>query len=199
MLYPETLIEQAQKGDKQAFNRLANTWYPRIYNFAFKYFANDDIAMEVTQKTFITVFQKIHTLENTEKFKSWIYRIATNICHNEQKTLKRRSWFGLFRWSEEDKEEIPLPLADEQHQANPEKYIAEQQNIEILQKALNEINEDQRIVVIMKEYEGLKFNEIAEILGISENTAKARLYYGLNALRKLLESWNLSKEKLYYQ
>jgi RNA polymerase sigma factor (sigma-70 family) len=61
-----------------------------------------------------------------------------------------------------------------------------------------EVNEEQREVVIMKEYEGLKFREIAEILNISENTAKSRMYYGLDALRKVLEKKNINKETIGY-
>jgi len=69
----------------------------------------------------------------------------------------------------------------------------------ILHQALNKINEEQRIVVIMKEYEGFKFREIAEMLQISENTVKARMYYGLNALRKILEKWNINQETVRYE
>jgi RNA polymerase sigma-70 factor (ECF subfamily) len=74
----------------------------------------------------------------------------------------------------------------ERHQ-NPEKQLQQVELSDILQEALMELNEEQREVVIMKEYEGLKFREIAEVLNISENTAKSRMYYGLDGLKKILE------------
>ena len=70
---------------------------------------------------------------------------------------------------------------------------------DILQQALLELNEDQREVVIMKEFEGLKFREIAEVLNISENTVKSRMYYGLDGLKKILESKNITKDTLGYE
>jgi RNA polymerase sigma factor (sigma-70 family) len=70
---------------------------------------------------------------------------------------------------------------------------------DILQGALRELNEEQREVVIMKEYEGLKFREIAEVLNISENTVKSRMYYGLDGLRKILERKNINKETIGYE
>jgi RNA polymerase sigma-70 factor (ECF subfamily) len=70
---------------------------------------------------------------------------------------------------------------------------------DILQKALLELSEEQREVVIMKEYEGLKFREIAEILNISENTVKSRMYYGLDGLKKILEKKNINKNTIGYE
>ncbi len=199
MLYSENLVAQAQQGDKQAFNQLANAWYPRIYNFTYKYFADEELAMEVTQKTFISVYQHFESLQDTEKFKSWIYRIAHNMCHNEHKKNKKTSFLGLFKTNKDNDDEIEyLPISDEQNRSNPSNYVENVENTTLLEKALAKINPDQKAVVIMKEYEGLKFSEIAEILQISESTAKARLYYGLDALRKVFEGWNLSKEQMLY-
>ena len=199
MLYSENLVAQAKQGDKQAFNQLANTWYPRIYNFTYKYFADEELAMEATQKTFISVYQHFESLQDTEKFKPWIYRIAHNMCHNEHKKAKKNTFLGLFKTNKENEDEMEyLPLSDKQNRSNPDNYVENIENSSLLEKALAKINPDQKVVVIMKEYEGLKFSEIAEALQISESTAKARLYYGLDALRKVFEGWNLSKEQMLY-
>jgi RNA polymerase sigma-70 factor (ECF subfamily) len=82
---------------------------------------------------------------------------------------------------------------------NPEKQLQQAELSDILQSALRELNEEQREVVIMKEYEGLKFREIAEVLNISENTVKSRMYYGLDGLRKILERKNINKETIGYE
>ena len=68
-----------------------------------------------------------------------------------------------------------------------------------LSKALAEIPGEQKAVVIMKEYEGMKFREIADLLNLSENTVKSRLYYGLKAMKKILEKWNINIEEVYYE
>ncbi|MCU0436549.1 MAG: RNA polymerase sigma factor [Raineya sp.] len=187
MLYSEQLVAEARAGSEQAFNKLADKWYPVIYNFAYKYFDDEDKAMEATQKTFIAVYQNFTSLQDTSKFKSWIYRIAHNTCHNEHKRTKKKNLFSIFRSNDDDEDVQYIPIVDQHAAANPESAYYMQENAEMVQKALSQINPDQKVVVIMKEFEGMKFTEIAETLQISENTAKARLYYGLQALKKILE------------
>ncbi|HAC25246.1 MAG TPA: RNA polymerase subunit sigma, partial [Cytophagales bacterium] len=82
---------------------------------------------------------------------------------------------------------------------NPEHQLRQAELSDLLQQCLLELSEEQRTVVIMKEYEGFKFREIAEALNISENTAKSRLYYGLDGLKKILEQKNLTKESFGYE
>jgi RNA polymerase sigma-70 factor (ECF subfamily) len=144
--------------------------------------------MEVTQRTFISVYDHLDSLKNAESFKYWIYKIAINQCHEEDRRQKRRNWFSLFRNDEVNKiEEINM---------NPEKEYNQKEMEEVMNRLLKMIPEEQKVVIIMKEYEGLKFREIAETLGISENTAKSRLYYGLNSLKKLLDKKGITLEKL---
>ncbi|MDH4295957.1 MAG: sigma-70 family RNA polymerase sigma factor [Cyclobacteriaceae bacterium] len=81
---------------------------------------------------------------------------------------------------------------------NPERQLQQRELSDVLQGALLELNNEQREVVIMKEYEGLKFREIAEVLNISENTVKSRMYYGLDGLRKILERKKITKETIGY-
>jgi RNA polymerase sigma-70 factor (ECF subfamily) len=82
---------------------------------------------------------------------------------------------------------------------NPESEYRQNELSDILQGALLELSDEQREVVIMKEYEGLKFREIAEALNISENTVKSRMYYGLDGLKKILERKNITKDTLGYE
>ena len=82
---------------------------------------------------------------------------------------------------------------------NPERQLRHSELSDMLQKCLMELSVEQREVVIMKEYEGLKFREIAEALNISENTVKSRMYYGLDGLKKILERKNITKETVGYE
>ena len=82
---------------------------------------------------------------------------------------------------------------------NPERQLQQAELSDLLQKCLLEISDEQREVVIMKEYEGLKFREIAEALNISENTVKSRMYYGLDGLKKILEKKKITKETIGYE
>ena len=94
---------------------------------------------------------------------------------------------------------LPQHPISEDVLANPDQQVQQNDLESILQLALKQIPAEQRIVVIMKEYEGLKFREIADILDEPENTVKSRLYYGLKKLRTLFEQWNIELEALRYE
>lgn len=183
----DSIIEKAKEGDKKALNQIVNNWYPRIYNFAYKYMGSRELADEVAQRTFIKVYQKINVLNNTNSFKSWLYQIALNYCKEEQRKIKNKWTISIFG-KKDNKEFQGFNEKDNSRSSNPEETLFQNELSDLIQKALSEINEVQRLVVIMKEYEGLKFKEIAEALNISENTAKSRLYQGLKALKKKLKN-----------
>lgn len=179
------LIEQVQRGDHGAFNVLVDRWQSRIHRFAFRFFADGDEASEITQKTFIKVYQKLDTLDEPRKFSSWIYRVAKNLCLDELKRAGRRKSSPLDAWMEQ-MEAGPTPA----------KKLETKELGEVLQKAMLTLPDEQRVVIILKEYEGMKFREIAEILEESENTIKSRMYYGLKSLRRVLKKWNIQNEYL---
>jgi RNA polymerase sigma-70 factor (ECF subfamily) len=200
-LMPQTdfLITAARNGDSIALNQLVKQWYKRIYNFAFKYFSDHDQAMDVTQKTFISMSKNLKSLNEDARFKSWLYRIAANYCHEEARRQKSRWIFPFMKIdSNRDKSFIDSRQST-QREADPERALGNSELKVLLKKALAELPEEQRMVVIMKEYEGLKIREIAEAMDISENTVKSRLYYALGSLKKLLEQWNINKETIHYE
>jgi RNA polymerase sigma-70 factor (ECF subfamily) len=191
-LYADAWIREAQQGSQTAFGRLVKYWYPRIYNFTYKYFAEHDAAMEATQQTFITVHDNLKKLQSVEHFRSWLYRIATNCCHQESRRQKRKKLFPFSFWqSEEENPDRRLDWVEE-----PDTEAEKTEMTEYLLKALHQLPAEQRVVVIMKEYEGLKFREIAAALDVSENTVKSRMYYGLENMRKQLEKWNITKDMI---
>lgn len=185
------LVEEFRGGNMDAFSALVERWQQRIHRFAYRYFSSHDDAMEITQKTFIKVYKKVNTLEDAEKFSSWIYRIANNLCLDEVKRAGRKRSASM--------EAIGKQAVAESIVENPDHTIQQQELGAILQQALNLLPPEQRIVVIMKEYEGLKFREIADILDEAENTVKSRMYYGLTSLRKIFEQWNIEMEALHYE
>lgn len=191
--YSDQIIRKAAEGDEQAFSKLMSLWYKRIYNFSYKYFLNHDTAMDVTQKTFISVHKSIRKLKDVTSFKPWLYRIALNKCHEEERRMKRRKWFSLFGANENSLQgELWLEPPAEGPFYNPDQSVDDKELEELVLECLSELPEEQRILIIMKEYEGLKFREIAVVLNISESTAKSRLYYGLKTMKLILEKKNFT-------
>lgn len=199
MMHSDTLITRSRQGDQNAQGKLVQLWYKRIYNFSYKFFLDHDLAMEVTQKTFISMCRNLASLQDVARFKSWLYKIAVNYCREEARRKKgNRSLSFDVVWNREA-EDSPRWESSGHRYHNPESQYHQAELSDILQEALLELNDEQREVVIMKEYEGLKFREIAEVLNISENTVKSRMYYGLDGLRKILEKRNLNKDTLGYE
>ena len=196
----EDLISQAQTGDTYAQGELVRLWYPRIYNYAFKYFGEADLANEAAQQTFIAMHHKIGQLKECDKFKSWIYSIVSNICRQESRKGKRHKWLSFDQLlPKQEEESSPAWEVSKLGESNPEQVFLKSELGNIISKCLQQLSKDQREVLIMKEYEGLKFREIAEALGVSENTVKSRLYYAFSHMRKLLAKENITEKSLKYE
>ncbi len=201
MVHADTTIENAQKGDEKALNRLVSLWYKRIYNYVHKYHADHDVASDLAQKTFIQMFKHISKLKEADRFKPWLYRIATNLCFEESRQKKRSKTVSINEnggGSEEINSKMQVVEAKGNF-FNPERNFQQGELENVLLAALNELSEDQRSVIIMKEYEGLKFTEIAEAMDASENTVKTWMYRGLRNLKANLEQKNITKETVHYE
>lgn len=199
MMHTDALIVRAREGDKNAQGKLVQVWYKRIYNFGYKFFFDHDLAMEVAQKTFISMHRNIEGLQETARFKSWLYTIAVNYCREELRKRKASRSVSLHDLRPGEREDSYRWEASSGRSENPEKQLRHTELSDLLQQCLMELSDEQREVVIMKEYEGLKFREIADALQISENTAKSRMYYGLDGLKKILANRNITKETLGYE
>lgn len=199
MMHSDTLIARAREGDKNAQGRLVQLWYKRIYNFSYKYFFDHDQAMEVAQKTFISMHKNLAGLQEVTRFKSWLYTIAVNYCREEVRKKKNNRSLSLNDFGTEDRENSYRWEESHYRRENPERQLRHSELSDLLQECLMQLPAEQKEVVIMKEYEGMKFREIAEALNISENTVKSRMYYGLDALKKILEQKRITKETIGYE
>ncbi len=196
------LIGKFVKGDVNAFNTLVWRWQKTIYNFVLRYVGNREEAHDLTQQVFMRVYRSLPRLNKPASFSTWIHQIAANLCRDWIKQRRRRPAVSLENLQETGSADLhkspALTLFPEASQ-HPDRIVSRNELRELIEKALQEIPEEQRVVVIMKEYQGLKFTEIAEALGAPVNTVKSRLYYGLSALRKILTRWQLDDEVLQYE
>lgn len=164
------------------------------HNFILRYAGSRDEARDLCQKTFVKAYRSLRRLRDPERLSSWLYQIATNVSRDAARSRNLHPTVSLDELSEEHPEGLGA-MAD--HERNRPDAAAHDRDVrELLNQALQSIPEDQRVVVVMKEYQGLKFTEIADALQVPINTVKSRMYYGLSALRKLFDGWNISQEML---
>lgn len=199
MMHAEDLVARAREGDSIAQGKLMQTWYKRIYNFGYKFFFDHDLAMEVAQKTFIAMHRSIASLQDDARFRPWLYTIAVNCCREELRKKKTARSVSLHDLRPGEEEESQAWEIAGNREDNPERKLRQSELADLLHNCLLQLSEEQREVVIMKEYEGLKFREIADALSISENTVKSRMYYGLEAMKRMLERKNITRETIGYE
>ena len=173
------LIERTLGGEPDAFNTLVRRWERQIYGLTLRMLGRDDEARDATQETFLSAYRNLSKFRGEAKFSSWIYRIALNIC-NTRLRGRSRNLVSL----EEQQEEKGFELAADSEDLGA--GIQQQQVARAVRKALQGLPAEMRQVIVMKEYEGLKFSEISDILGIPLSTVKTRMYTGLSELRKRL-------------
>lgn len=199
MMHAEDLVARARDGDGVAQGKLMQAWYKRIYNFGYKFFFDHDLAMEVAQKTFIAMHRNIANLQDEARFRPWLYTIAVNCCREELRRRKGARSVSLHDLRPGEEEESQAWEVAGHREDNPERKLRQSELADLLHNCLLQLSGEQREVVIMKEYEGLKFREIADALNISENTVKSRMYYGLEAMKRMLERKNITRETIGYE
>lgn len=159
------LIARAQKGGVEAFNHLVSRWEKRVYNYLLRLTGNPDDSLDLSQDVFLKAYQNVRKLDDASRFGPWLFRIA----HNEAYSMFRK------RRPEADADE---ELAERQVApgAPPELTIA-------VAAALERLSPEQREAVVLKVYQGFKFEEMAEILGCPVSTVKSRLYTALDLMK----------------
>jgi RNA polymerase sigma-70 factor (ECF subfamily) len=177
----EELVEACRAGEASAFDVLVARWEDRIRGAAFRFLGSEDEARDVAQEAFLKAFRGLSGFKQEARFSSWLYQIATNLCRDRLRRRKTRTTVSL-----EELEEAG-PVIVEMRPGAHERLL-QQDLAELVRRAIDALPEEQREVVILKEYQGLTFLEIAQALDVPVSTVKTRLYRGLGQLRLRLES-----------
>lgn len=158
---------------------LVRRWERQIYGLTLRMLGRDEEAKDATQETFLSAYRNLSKFRGESKFSSWIYRIAINICNTKLRS-RAKGVLSLEEQKDLNGFEVAADLGDLSDNIQQEQVAAH------VKRALQGLPPEMRQVIVMKEYEGLKFAEIAEILGIPLSTVKTRMYAGLCELRKRL-------------
>jgi RNA polymerase sigma-70 factor (ECF subfamily) len=177
----EELVARSIRGDAESFNQLILRWERPIYALAYRTIGREEDARDVCQETFLRAFRALPAFRGQAKFSSWLYRIALNLC---------RDWMRRER-------RVPvvqapegvdlLDLAAENEPSEPiEELVARKDLTKLVERVMARLPEEQRTAIVLKEYHGLTFQEIADVVGCPLSTVKTRLYQGLTVLRREL-------------
>jgi RNA polymerase sigma-70 factor (ECF subfamily) len=177
----EELVARSKTGDTESFNQLVKRWERPIFALAYRTLGREEDARDVTQETFLRAFRALRGFKGDAKFSSWLYRIALNLCHDWMRKERR------------------APLVAIPEGVDVEQLAAERGPIETVEDlaaraelsrgvaaAMEHLPAEQRQAIILKEYHGLTFQEIADLMKCPLSTVKTRVYQGLSTLRKQL-------------
>lgn len=171
--------------DHAAFARLVERWEKPIQRLCARMTGDLHRSEDLAQEAFTRVFTKRHAYEPAAKFSTWLWRIAINLCHDDLRRRQRRPESPLEPGAGGEDPSGSLELAAET--PTPAEVAATLEQAEIVRCALLKLPEHYRTVVVLRHYEGLKFGEIAEVLGIPEGTVKSRMNESLSRLASLLK------------
>ncbi|MGI8744587.1 MAG: RNA polymerase sigma factor [Bryobacteraceae bacterium] len=170
------LIAKARRGHVDAYNILVSRWEKRVYNYLLRLVRNREDALDLAQDVFLKAFQNLKKLDDPGRFGAWLYRIA----HNEA--------YSLLRKNRPEGE-----LATEPRSGDASSRMFPMELNLTVEAALARLSEDQREAVVLKVYQGFKFEEMAEILSCPVSTVKSRLYTALDLLKQSLAPVNLRR------
>jgi RNA polymerase sigma-70 factor (ECF subfamily) len=186
----EELVAKSISGDADSFNELILRWERPIYALAYRTIGREEDARDVCQETFLRAFRALPGFRGQAKFSSWLYRIALNLC---------RDWVRRERRTPvvqppEDTDLLEIAAGAEPSDSI-EELVARKDLARAVEQAMTLLPEEQRTAIVLKEFHGLTFQEIADLVGCPLSTVKTRLYQGLTVLRReLVRSGKMSSK-----
>lgn len=169
------IIERVLAGDTNSFNLLVWQWEKPIYNYIVRLTGDRDEAMDLCQDSFMKAYRELGNLKDRDRFSAWLYRIAHNACYSRFRKDKGKTFIPL------DPDVAATRIPHENRLA--------------VEKALGQLPAEQREVVVLKVFQGLRFDEIAAVQNAPVSTVKSRLYLSFDKLKSILGSETLDRSQ----
>ena len=179
----ELILEFQQNNTVKAYEILVERYKNPLTNYIFRFLGDYEACLDVVQETFIKVYRYKDSYSSVAKFSTWIYTIAGNLARTEYQRRRRRKFFSINAYGEEKDETFEIP--DESYR--PDEVTDSGIKDEIIQKAIRKVSPAYREMVILRDIQGLSYEEITEISGVRVGTVKSRINRGRAQLQKLLE------------
>jgi RNA polymerase sigma-70 factor, ECF subfamily len=172
-------------GERRAFNELVERYQNRLLNFVYRTTGDRERAEDLVQETFIRVYRHLHRFDQSKKFSTWVYTIASNLAKNELRNRSRNPLvlFQMFR-KNDDSDSRPLEWEDNTYR--PDDLFRKRHLKSMVDSAVDQLPEHHRTVFVLREMEGKTYEEIADITGANLGTVKSRLNRARNSFAQLI-------------
>ena len=180
----EALMLQLQTGDLRSFDTLVKRWEKPLLNYCYRMVNDTALAEDLRQEVFLRIYRSAKRYRATAQFSTWMYRIATNLCLDTLAKQQRRKETPIAAYLESESEGFDDRLIDPSDA--PDAAMVKKETESRVRSVLARLPEDQRVVVTLRHYNGMKFREIAEILECPISTIKSRMAAGMTRLSQML-------------
>ena len=184
------LVKRAQDGDREAFQELVENYQRKVYSICYGMLKNEQDSLDVSQEVFIKVFKYLENFNRNSSFYTWLYRITVNKCIDFIRKQKRRSEVDyddtIQRTNEVEGDDNIMPST---LGIQPDKVYGRKELREKMLEALDTLSEKHRTILILREVEGLAYEEMADVLGISKGTVMSRLYHARRYFQDAIEEY----------
>lgn len=182
----KSLLKKAKSGDVEAFEKLIEEHQGKVFNIAYRMIGNFDDAHDMAQEVFIRVYRSLATFKEQASFSTWIYRITKNVCLDELRKRKNKNILYIDEDIKLDEGDISRQL--ESQDETPEIQLERKELKSTIKKAIDALQHDHRLVVILRDIQGFSYEEISKILDCPEGTVKSRINRARKSLRDILKS-----------
>ncbi len=182
------VIDSCRAGDERAFGQIVLAYQKRVYNIAYRMLGHKEEAKDLAQEVFLSVFESIKNLREEMKFEPWLIQITVNHCRNRWKYLNRRKYFqsdSLDDPIETEGGEIPRQVYDPSD--NPETLLEKKMIQDLIQRGLLQLREEQRELIVLRDLQGLSYQEMGELFCLPEGTIKSKIHRARMDLKEILE------------
>jgi RNA polymerase sigma-70 factor (ECF subfamily) len=183
------LVRRLKQRDERAFREMVLTYQQQVYNIVFRMLNNQQEAEDLAQEVFVTVFKSIDSFRGDSKLSTWLYRIAVNHCRNRFKYLARRQHQAQRPLDDvkEHNRDAGMPLQGEINR--PDQMLEGRRLEAAIQREIANLDEDHRMLIVLRDIQGLSYDEIGKITNLAAGTVKSRLHRARMALKDRLEKY----------
>lgn len=182
------LILSAQRGNAGAFEKLIYKYDRNVLSIALKYVKNENDAKDIYQEVFLRVFRGLKNFKFNSEFSTWLFRITTNVCITFKSKQKKDTHFSINN-EEDEQDHIENLISSNENNYTPEKIVENSEISKNINEALENLPHKQKVIFILKHYEGFKIKEIAGMMNCAEGTIKKYLFEAVHKLRNELQEF----------
>ncbi|MTI83665.1 MAG: sigma-70 family RNA polymerase sigma factor [Firmicutes bacterium] len=179
----EQLVDKFKSGSVEAFEELVNRYERKVYTLAYRFTGNYADAGDMVQEVFIRVYRALPKFRAESSFSTWIYKVAANVCRDELRKQRRKKSVSLENMEANQGE---IAVTDEAQ--SPEEFVEQRDLQARVQKYIDQLTEDQRMILLLREMHQLSYEEMADVLECSLGTVKSRLSRARLALKNKMQA-----------